>query len=287
MESALLKKILAGKRKEVEAERKKLPLALLKKKLIGGAKPLNFFGAVSERPFSLIAEIKKSSPTEGVIVKRFSPSRLARLYKDAGVAAISVLTEEKFFGGSPENILKAKMSGKPVLRKDFIFDEWQVYESRLIGADAVLLIAEILSKNLLRELFTLVGKLGMTPFVEIYDERDFGKIKGLRLPVVGINTRDLKTGKIDKKHAARLALKVRAKVLVCESGVKDRKDIDEMRVSGFNSFLVGTSILKSADKVKFIRSLTGRGNENLNPLMSPFAKGGKKRIFKCKKKLRV
>lgn len=252
----ILDTIVKSRKISLAASQKRLSLSAIKSKLKKIQPPLDFECAVSKKPYSVIGEIKKSSPTQGTILKRFSPAILAGIYKRAGVSAISVLTEENHFGGSPDDILKVKeRTGLPVLRKDFIFSEYQIYESRYFRADAVLLIARILGKKKLAELFNLTVKLGMTPLVEIYGMKDIAKLNGLRISLLGINTRDLATGKINKSKAGELAKKVKAKVLVCESGMKNRKDIDEMRNLGFNSFLVGTSILKSGNKFVFIRGL--------------------------------
>jgi len=252
----ILDTVVESRKISLTEAQKRLSLSTIKSKLKKIPPPLDFALAVSKKPYSVIGEIKKSSPTQGLILKRFNPVELAGIYKRAGVSAISVLTEEKYFGGCPENILKVKKkTGLPVLRKDFIFSEYQVYESRYFQADAVLLIARILGKKKLAELFSLTVNLGMTPLVEIYGKKDIAKLDNLQIFVLGINTRDLMTGKISKINAGKLVKKVKAKVLVCESGMKSKKDIDEMRKIGFNSFLVGTSILKSRNKFAFIRGL--------------------------------
>ncbi len=252
----ILDAVVKSRMSSLAEEQKRRPLSAIKLKLKKIPPPLDFERAVSKKPYSIIGEIKKSSPSQGRILKRFRPGNLAGIYKRAGVSAISVLTEEKHFGGSPDDILKVKeKTGLPVLRKDFIFSEYQIYESRYFRADAVLLIARILGKKKLAELFNLAVNLGMMPLVEIYDKKDAAKLDGLRVSLLGINTRDLATGKINKSKAGELAKKVKAKILVCESGMKNRKDIDEMRNFGFNSFLVGTSILKSRNKFVFIRGL--------------------------------
>jgi len=252
----ILDTVIKSRKISLAEAQKRLLLSAIKSKLKKIPPPLDFERAVSKKPYSVIGEIKKSSPSQGRIIKSFRPALLAGIYKRAGVSAISVLTEEKHFGGHPDNILKVKKkTGMPVLRKDFIFSEYQIYESRYFHSDAVLLIARILEKKKLAELFNLAVGLEMTPLVEIYDKKDIVKLKGLRISLLGINTRDLTTGKINKSKVGELAKKVKAKVLVCESGMKSKKDIDEMRKFGFNSFLVGTSILKSGNKFAFIRGL--------------------------------
>ncbi|MEA2081276.1 MAG: indole-3-glycerol phosphate synthase TrpC [Elusimicrobiota bacterium] len=253
----ILSDIVRLRRKDVSEDEKRLPLVRLK--ALAGFPPeaRNFAGALLHRPYSLIAEIKRSSPSEGEIVRRFDPVKLAGIYASSGAAAVSVLTENSFFGGNPDLIgVVKKACCLPVLRKDFIFSEYQIYESRYYGADALLLIARILAKGMLKKLFDLTKKLGMTPLVELYGVSDVEKIRGMNVPVLGINTRDLKSGEISFAKAAALADKVKTETLVCESGVRSRGEIDAAVKAGFNSFLVGTAILKSGNKRRFIRSLT-------------------------------
>ncbi|MCD6423744.1 MAG: indole-3-glycerol phosphate synthase TrpC, partial [Elusimicrobia bacterium] len=249
-----LNKIVFKKKQELKKIKEKYPLEKIKAKAKKG-KTRNFFKALNKAPYSIIAEIKKASPTEGVIVKRFSPSILARVYEKAGADAISVLTEEKFFLGNLDNIQKVKSASRiPVLRKDFIFDEYQIYESKVSGADAVLLILRILERRQFERLFFLAKKLGLDVLVEIYDRKDLSKLK-IKADIIGINTRDLKTGKINFEKTGKLIKEINSQICVCESGVGNKSHIDEMKKIGFNCFLVGTSILRSKDKVHFIRSL--------------------------------
>ena len=255
--SDILTGIVRQRKIDVREDRKRLPLERLKSLIRGKAKARNFAGALRRRPFSLIAEIKRSSPSEGLIVRRFAPAKLAEIYASSGADAVSVLTEKRFFGGSPDIIAGVKRAcALPVLRKDFIFSEYQIYESRYYGADALLLIARILDRALLKNLFDLSLRLGMTPLVELYRRQDAEKIKGMKIQVLGVNTRDLKSGALSFVKAASLAAGLKNEILVCESGIRNRRDVDAAREAGFNSFLVGTSILRSGNKRKFIRSLT-------------------------------
>jgi len=202
----ILSEIVRWRRKDAGEAEKKLPLVRLKSLLGRVPKARDFACALRRRPYSLIAEIKKSSPSEGVIVKRFNPVKLAGVYASSGAHAVSVLTENRFFGGSADLIGEVKKACRlPVLRKDFIFSEYQIYESRYYGADALLLIAGILEKEMLKKLFDLTKKLGMTPLVELYGAPDAEKIEGMRIPVLGINTRNLKSGEISFAKAAALA----------------------------------------------------------------------------------
>lgn len=255
--SDILTAIVRRRKIDLREEQKRLPLARLKSLIDRRSKARDFYSALRSRPYSLIAEIKRSSPSEGIIVRRFEPAKLAEIYASSGADAVSVLTEKNFFGGNPSIIFEVKKRcALPVLRKDFIFSEYQIYESRYYGADALLLIARILDKGLLRSLFALTLRLGMTPLVELYSRQDREKINGMRMPLLGINTRDLKSGEISFARAASIASVLKNDVLVCESGIRKRTDIELALEAGFNSFLVGTAILKSANKRKFIRSLT-------------------------------
>jgi len=250
----ILNKIVSKKKQELKKIKQKYPLEKVKAKAKKG-KTRNFFKALNRSPSSLIAEIKKASPTSGIIVKRFSPSTLARVYEKAGANAISVLTEGNFFLGNLADIQKVKrVCGLPVLRKDFIFDEYQIYESKASGADAVLLILRILKRRQFEKLFFLAKKLGLSVLAEVYDRKDLSKIK-IKADIVGINTRDLKTGKINFEKAGQLVKEINSPIRVCESGIGNKSHVDEMEKIGFNCFLVGTSILKSRNKVHFIRSL--------------------------------
>ena len=230
------------------------------------AKP--FIAAVNRpKQISLIAEIKKQSPSAGMILENFDPAAIATLYKEAGAQAISVLTEEEFFGGRPEFIPAVKaVSDLPVLRKDFILEPYQIYESRALGADAVLLIAEQLSKDSIAQMIEIACSLGMDCLVESHGEKELKKVLGIKVPLpealykkgvkgkqyipflVGLNNRDLRTLETDFKTTEQLyPLVPKDQPVVVESGIKRYQDVLFLKVLGVAAVLVGESLLKSPD----------------------------------------
>ncbi|MCU0651051.1 MAG: indole-3-glycerol phosphate synthase TrpC [Candidatus Omnitrophica bacterium] len=275
----VLKDIVAKKKERLALAKQALPFEELKVKA-GSVEPARpFIEAVNKpRVISLIAEIKQQSPSHGVIRQDFNPSEIAGVYQDAGVQAVSVLTEQDFFAGSPEyiGVVKARVTG-PVLRKDFILEPYQIYESRYYGADAVLLIADLLSKDSLVEMIGLADSLGMDCIVEVHDEKELKKVLGLKVAppagetapakkdkkaqvkfCIGINTRDLRTLQTDPKVTERLYPMIpKDRVVIVESGIKSYQDILFLKVLGVNAVLVGGSILAAADMKMFIQDLMG------------------------------
>lgn len=257
----ILDDIIFNKRQEVT------PLKVLfsgkdpGKQIKGLSKPRDFLKAFRKGRFSLIAEIKKASPSAGVIRPDLEPVTLAKAYEESGASAISVLTDEKFFQGKLEHIQFAKQSTTiPVLRKDFIIDETQIYESRLAGADAVLLIARVLSDEELAGFIRLTEEEGMQPLVEVHDQAEVERVLKTDARIIGINNRDLDTFKVDLQNTVRLmkefpALKER--IVISESGIFTRKDVEALKKAGVNGILVGESILRSKNIPARIRELMG------------------------------
>jgi indole-3-glycerol phosphate synthase len=194
----------------------------------------------------IIAEIKRASPSKGVIKLDFMPAEIARVYEANGAAAVSILTEEKYFKGDIEYLAAIKRNLKiPALRKDFIFDEYQVYESRAYGADAILLIAAILEQERLTGLMALAKELGMSVLVEVHDEKELERVLDTDARVIGINNRDLKTFKTDLNTTVRLVPYVpKDRVLVSESGINTFEDIQFLRQHGVDAFLVGEALMR-------------------------------------------
>lgn len=207
----------------------------------------------------IIAEVKKASPSEGIIREDFDALELAREYEANGAAAISVLTDKKFFQGRPEYVTLVRNNvDVPVLRKDFLIDEYQVYESRGLGADAVLLIAAILTDKALEKLIKTASHLGMAPLVEVHTEGELAMALGSGAEIIGVNNRDLKTFDTDLETTVKIAEKVPdGKVLVSESGIKTRGDIERLAPSGVDAFLVGTTLAASMDAGAKLRELRG------------------------------
>ncbi|NQS90252.1 indole-3-glycerol phosphate synthase TrpC [Patescibacteria group bacterium] len=251
----MLERIVNNKMREVEERKKKLPLEILKHRVFDFSSR-NFKRSISSATkINIIAEIKRFSPSAGIILRDFDPSVLAKTYEENGASAISVLIDEKFFGGSLSDLAKVrKVTSLPILAKEFILDEYQIYEAKLLRADAILLIASILSKGKLRGFLNLALRLNLDCIVEIHKEEELDKIDGLPLDIIGINNRDLKTFKVDLKTTFDLIEKIPSnKLVVSESGIKERKDIHRLREKGINAFLIGKSLLKSEDMGKTLR----------------------------------
>ena len=253
----ILAQIVAHKRLEIQRAQQVQPLDDVKARAADRPSPRNFFSAVT-RPkgeLRVIAEVKKASPSAGLIREDFDPVAIARAYHEAGAAAISCLTDEKFFQGSLAYIEQIKAAVPlPVLRKDFVVDPYQVYESRAAGADAILLIAECLGEAELLDLLILATELKLTTLVEVHDVESLLKVRphiGFPHPaytLLGINNRDLKTMNTDLNHTLRLVDMVEnLDILVSESGIKTREDVERLRAAGVNRILVGEHLMRQPD----------------------------------------
>lgn len=220
----------------------------------------DFKGSISRETISLIAEIKKASPIKGIIREDFNPSEIARIYEDNGADAISVLTEEDFFKGEDTYLRDIrKITGIPLLRKDFIFDEYQVYESRVLGADAILLITSILDKSQLTEYIGLSKELGMDPLVEVHHWKELDKALQSGADIIGINNRDLESFMTDINVTIELIRDIpEGKIVVSESGVSTREDVERLEAAGVKAILVGEALMKSRDIGGKIKELMGR-----------------------------
>lgn len=255
-----LKEIIAKKSERLLLAKQALPEEELKAKLAGLAASRPFIEAISKpRVISLIAEIKKASPSRGVIRENFDLAGITSAYQEAGAQAISVLTEEDYFQGSLSYINEVKnIVSAPVLRKDFIFEPYQVYESKFYGADAILLIADILTKDKITELSALATELGMDYLVEVHTEKELKKVLALKVPMIGINNRDLHTLEVDFKTTEKLfTLIPRDKVVVVESGIKSYQDILFLKVLGVSAALIGTAFMEAPDVRRRVEEVMG------------------------------
>jgi indole-3-glycerol phosphate synthase len=218
-------------------------------------KPRSNGEAVSYRICSIIAEVKKSSPSKGVLSRNYMPAEMAAVYEKGGASAISVLTDSKFFMGHPSDILKVRNSVKlPVLRKDFIIDEIQVFESKAIGADAILLIIKALTESKYKDLLSIAKELSLEVLTEIADENELETAYKYNAEIIGINSRDLRTFKTDLFKTAALAEKIPVgKLIVAESGINGRGDIEMLMKRGVNSFLIGEALVTSSDASKMLK----------------------------------
>ena len=263
----ILDQIIETKRQEVAERSARVPVESLKDTIASLGRPRNFFQAVTtptSKPLNLIAEVKKASPSAGVIRADFDPVAIAKAYADAGADALSVLTDEKYFQGKLEYIRAVREAVKlPVLRKDFIVDPYQVYETRASGADAMLLIAECLPVNELIDLQILATELSLTTLIEVHDMDNLIRVRDnvigfphKRYSLLGINNRDLRTFKTDLGTTLRLAELVEdRRVLVSESGIHTSADVKKLAEAGVSAVLVGESLMRSPDIGAKVREL--------------------------------
>lgn len=263
MKKDFLQTIIEQKRQEIQAARKQLPEDRIRKKAeekIRDKRPFYDSLAGSDKDkINIIAEIKRASPSKGDIRPDLDPFQLAGQYEKGGAAAISVLTDNRFFKGSFEDFRLARQgSGLPMLRKDFLISSYQLYESVLIEADAVLLIARILSREQLRELLMLCGELNLDALVEIHNEEDLENAVEAEAKLIGINNRNLSSFDTDIHIAMQLVSKLASwQTPVAASGISGREDIDQSRQFGIRNFLIGESLVKAKDPAGLIRSLMG------------------------------
>lgn len=245
-----IKEILLKKKERIAFQKQALGEEQLKIQIASLAPTRPFIEAISKpRQLALIAEIKKASPSRGVIRPDFNHMDIAKAYQEAEVNAISVLTEEDFFLGNLSFINEVKsVTSVPILRKDFIFEPYQVYESRYFGSDAILLIADILTKDQIQELSGIASSLGMDSLVEVHTEKELKKVLSLKMPLVGINNRNLRTLEIDMKTTESLFILIpKGTIVVVESGIKTRQDMLFLKVLGVNAALVGEAIMGSTN----------------------------------------
>ena len=256
----ILKEIVQKKKEKILLAKEQLPEEDLKSRVQNLPPTRAFIEAIHKpRTISLIAEIKKASPSRGIIRQDFNPQEIAKVYQDAGAGAISVLTEEDYFGGSLSYINEIKsLINLPILRKDFILEAYQIYESRALGADAILLIADLLAKEKLSELLQLADSLGLDCLVEVHTEKDLKKVLSLKAPLIGINNRDLHTLELDFKTTEKLfPLIPKDKVVVVESGIKSHQDVLFLKILGVSAVLIGEVFMEAVDIRKKVEEVMG------------------------------
>lgn len=253
----MLNRIIAEKREELEQRKKSLPLSTLKERITRRQTPLDFASALRSVNTHLIAEIKRASPSRGVLCLDFNPVELAKTYDHCGAAAISVLTESNYFQGSIDHVTAIREKVRlPLLRKDFIFDPYQVYESAAYGADALLLIVAILSQEQLGEFLSLSRQLGLNCLVEVHNEDEVERALLSGAEIIGINNRDLNTLKVDINTTRRLRpLITQGRIVVSESGISRRSDVEKLREWGVNTVLVGEALVTANDIPAKMREL--------------------------------
>ncbi|MFH1395693.1 MAG: indole-3-glycerol phosphate synthase TrpC [Candidatus Omnitrophota bacterium] len=254
----MLSKIIEEKRREIDKAEKKVSLNDLKKKAESLYIRSMFKKNISRKGYiNLIAEVKKSSPSKGIIRPNFDPVKIALAYQAAGAGVISVLTDERFFDGKLEylKMIKERVT-VPVLRKDFIIDEYQIYESAVSGADAILLIAHILTQEELKRYLDLTKSLGMEALVEVHNEEEVNKALAVNAPIVGINNRDLRTFNVDISVTQRLVRLIPdTKVIVSESGISSYEEIMFLKSLGVNAVLIGETFMRAENIGEKVREL--------------------------------
>ena len=246
----ILDKIVATKRAEIERAKSAVPENELRARLADAPPVRDYFTPLAARgPIQLIAEVKKASPSAGVIRADFDPVAIARIYEAHGAACISCLTDEPHFQGSLTYLEQIRSTvGLPVLRKDFILDTYQIVEARAAGADAVLLIAECLDDCNLRKLFNATCELGMTPPMELYEPDNLQRVFEAGATLIGVNNRNLHTFEVDLNHTIRMRERVPDEcVLVSESGIKTPDDVRRLEAAGVDAILVGESLMREPD----------------------------------------
>ncbi|MEW6100517.1 MAG: indole-3-glycerol phosphate synthase TrpC [Pseudomonadota bacterium] len=251
--SDILRKIVEVKQAEVSAARQRVPLAELRREAEGRRDVRDFTGGLraalaAGRP-AVIAEVKKASPSKGVLREHFVPAEIARSYATQGASCLSVLTDEPFFQGHADYLRQARAAcSLPVLRKDFMVDDYQVFEARAMGADCILLIAACLDDARMRDLEAVAHALGMAVLVEVHDETELERALRLATPLVGINNRNLRTFEVSLDTTLAMLPRVPPdRLLVTESGILARDDVRRMRDAGVHAFLVGEAFMRAAD----------------------------------------
>lgn len=260
----ILKKILSHKRDEVAAAKAKIPLSALADEIRDIPPTLGFerrLRTVSADGTAIIAEVKKGSPSKGVIRADFDHLQIARIYEENGAACLSVLTDERFFLGHLDYLrqIRGKV-GIPLLRKEFIYDPYQVYEARAAGADAILLIAAMLELPQIVDLASLANELSLDVLLEVHDERELEAALSTTISLIGINNRNLRTFVTDLGTTGRLCAQIPDnRFVVAESGINERADIERLSAAGARAFLIGESMMRESDIGAKLRELQGKG----------------------------
>ena len=255
----ILERILEVKRGEIAAAQQVEPLEIVQARARKAAPPRDFVGALGAKQPAVIAEVKKASPSRGVLRESFDPAAIARSYEKGGAACLSVLTDRQFFQGDASHLVAARAAcSLPVLRKDFVIDRYQVFESRALGADCILLIAACLASDEMAGLENAARELGMAVLVEVHDADELERALALRTPLLGINNRNLKTFETRLETTLDLLARVPSdRTVVTESGILSKADVERMRSAGVNAFLVGEAFMRAGDPGDALSGLFG------------------------------
>jgi len=258
----LLDKIVQNKKKQIEQAKAKRSIKRLRKALRQRPAPIRSLTEALQAKngtLNLICEMKKKSPSEGILKTRFVPQHILRQFEQGGAAAVSILTDETYFSGCVETLQHLRpLSSIPLLRKDFIVDEYQLYESRAMGADAVLLIVAILSENTLHQLSNCATELGLETLVEIHNEQELETALKANAQLIGVNNRNLDTLETNAQHAISLIQKIPSHITkVVASGIRNAEDLRPYQTLGVNGYLVGTTLMQAANISQTIKNLKG------------------------------
>lgn len=245
----ILQKIVANTRASLAHKKVELPLEKIQSSLENLKLPRGKFkDHISSKDEAIIAEIKKASPSAGVIKEDFDPTKIAMEYESFGASALSILTEEDFFMGSVEYLKEVKkITSLPILRKDFMIDEYQIYESKLIGADCILLIASILTDQEIEDFISTAKKIELDYLIEVHDENELKRVEHFEDALIGVNNRNLETFEVDLNNSVRLRNTFKQKnIFIAESGIKSREDMNYLKMNNIKVFLIGESLMRGS-----------------------------------------
>ena len=246
---SILQKIVANTKTNLIHKKAEFPLEKIQSSLENLKLPRGKFkDNISSKDEAIIAEIKKASPSAGIIKEDFDPIKIAMEYESFGASALSILTEEDFFMGSIEYLKDVKkITSLPILRKDFMIDEYQIYESKLIGADCILLIASILTDQQIEDFITIAKKLELDYLIEVHDENELKRIDRFEDALIGVNNRNLETFEVDLNNSVRLRNSFRQNnIFIAESGIKSREDMNYLKMNKIKVFLIGESLMRGS-----------------------------------------
>ena len=244
---SILNEIIDNTKKKLAAKKELLSLKDLITKIDLSKIPVNSFkSSLANKDQAIIAEIKKASPSAGIIKEDFNPVEIAKSYEAFGASALSVLTEEDYFLGSPQFLIDVKANSKlPILRKDFMIDEYQIYEAKLMGADCILLIVSVLEDQQISKFVHLAESLQLDYLIEVHNEEELNRVKAYKNAIIGVNNRNLKNFEVSLENSIKLKKIFSGEnIFVAESGIKSQSDIDYLKENGINVFLIGESLMK-------------------------------------------
>lgn len=259
----ILEEIAEKTRERIEEEKQAIPLAHIRREaesLAGVTQPFRFEDALRQKELAFICEVKKASPSKGVIAEEFPYKAIAREYEDAGADAVSCLTEPFYFLGKDQYLQEiAQEISIPILRKDFTVDEYMIYQAKVLGASAVLLICAILEEEQLKAYRTLADELGLSSLVEAHTEEEVKMAHRAGARIIGVNNRNLKTFEVDVENSLRLRACADEKTMfVSESGIRTPQEIQKLRENGTNAVLIGETLMRAKDKKQMLKFLSGR-----------------------------